>query len=61
MSGASSAASIGLMELFVYPSAQGAGPPSTGSGYDLCYLGATTSVNNNAGTPDSTIWPGGYL
>src|SRR6185369_3038117 len=57
MSGASALGGFGLTELFVYPSAQGASPPSTASGYDLGYLSTTTVNSNAAQLPTNSIWP----
>jgi hypothetical protein len=44
-----------LIELFAYPSAQ-TSPPLTSAGYDLAYLGATSTVNSNF-SPMGTVWP----
>jgi hypothetical protein len=57
MGGASALGGFGLTELFVYPSAQGASPPSTSSGYDLGYLSTTTVNSNTSQLPSNSIWP----
>jgi cysteine-rich repeat protein len=61
MVGSPASARVQVAELFAYPSAPAATPPTSASGYDLGYLATSSSVNNNFFPPGQfpMSWPAG--